>query len=539
MIKKKGENGSALSLVLIFVTIAGLAIASLIFVTQISTTGVHQLSQNNKNSSDVSAANAAILARFQKDPTLGTAVYPAATDNCGLGQGFSLDPSLGVSFVSCIPVTGGAPFASTTVGTTTSGGTVGTDFGTTFSGTFKFDNALNSNSSIKILSGKVSASSAQENVTTNSSGVGQGSTPSGVTTEKNVTTPPLSPCSTHEDTCKLDISYWVDPHPAVDLPTLNCLTTDFSITLSPGLYTTADINALETITDPKESSKYKPYKLNSGGNSYGTGEDCENKGQKITIRFSEGEYIFSGNTTLTINNPNVTVRNRNTEVKVCQTGYDKTACADGIAADDTSKSWSPHTGVAQYSCDYDSEDKSGWEGPAVTTTKDEFFKGVRIFLDAVDLDVKKGTVNLCGTNFPTAKVLNNYAIIALDSKRVTSCKSHEKSSSRCPSSWTRSTYINFSNSAEVHIGGGIYTPSAKVTVSESRNKQHTWDREWTSQSMNMTCTYSAGCEHSIKRSEVGRTVELTVKDKDGHYISTRININDYDPTSVIKRKDNN
>ena len=51
IIKKKGEAGSAMSLVLIFVTIVGLAIASLIFVTQLSTNGVRQLSESNNNSS--------------------------------------------------------------------------------------------------------------------------------------------------------------------------------------------------------------------------------------------------------------------------------------------------------------------------------------------------------------------------------------------------------------------------------------------------------------------------------------------------------
>ena len=539
MIKKKGETGSALSLVLIFVTIAGLAIASLIFVTQISTTGIHQLSQKNKNSSAVAAATADILARFQKDPTLGTASYTSATDNCGLGQSFALDPSIGVSFVSCIPVTGGAPFASTTVGTTVSGGTVGVDFGTAFDGTFKFDNALNSASSIKTLSGKVTASTAQENVVTNSSGTGSGSTPSGVDTSDKTTVPPvISPCSTYENSCGLPLNYWVDPHVSVDLPTFSCSTRNFSITLKPGLYAAADINALETITDPSSSAKYKPWKLNSGGNSYSTGEDCENKGQKITILITEGEYVFSGNTTLTINNSNVIVRNVNSEVKMCTTGYMTSACANAYGWDDSGKTWTSHTGVSQYSCDYDAADASGWDGPTAGTTLDKYFKGSRIFLDAVDLDVKKGTVLLCGTNFPTSKVLNNFAILALDSKRVTSCKSHEARSSRCPSTATRNIFINFANTAEVHIGGGMFTPNAKVTVSESRNKHHTWDREWTSQSLKMTCTYSSGCEHSIKRSAEGRTVKVTVKDKDGHYISTEININNYDPTSVIKRNDN-
>lgn len=534
IIKRKGETGSALSLVLIFVTIAGLAIASLIFVTQISTTGIHQLSEKNKNSSAVAAATADILARFQKDPTLGTATFTSSTDNCGLGQSFALDPAIGVSFVSCIPVTGGAPFASTTVGTTIPGGTVGVDYGTAFDGTFKFDNALNSSTTIKTLTGSVKASSAQENLSTGSSGSSSGTKPSGVTVDPGVTTP-LSPCATYEDACALDISYWVNPHATPKLPVMNCSSSNFTVPLTPGVYTSADITALERFTSPNESSKYKGWNYKSG--TYEDGTECTNKGQKITILLTEGEYVFSGNTTFTVNNPNVTIRNRNAEVKMCTTGYLTSACADGISLDSGS-AWTTHTGIKQYSCDYDTTDLSGWAGPTKSTTSDSYFKGTRIFLDAVDLDVQKGNVYLCGSNFLSSKVMNNFAIIAMDTKRVTSCKSHEKVTARCPSSVSRGIYINFANTAEVHIGGGIYTPNSKVMISESRNKQHTWDREWTSQSLKMTCSYSGGCEHSVTRSEQGRTVKITVKDKDGHYISTEININDYDPTSVIKRKDN-
>lgn len=540
MIKKRGEAGSALSLVLIFVTIAGLAIAALIFVTQISTSGVHQLSESNKNSSAVAAATADILARFQKNQTLGTATYAGTTDNCGLGQNFALDANLGVSFVSCVPVTGGAPFATTTTGVTVPGGTVGVDYGTAFDGTFQFDNALNSATKIVSINGKVTTPSAQENLQTGSDGSSKGTTPGSVTiTNPGTVTAPVSACAVYANNCKLDISYWVDPHGTSTprLPVWSCPASNGAITLklAPGEYNKDDISALNRLTNPSESSKYKGWLWKDG--KYEDGAECSTSGRKVTLIFSDGEFVFKGNTTLTINNSNLTVRNLNTKVKMCTTGYLSSPCGDVNAADNVSTP--SHTGVKQYSCDYDAADTSAWTGPLSGPTTDPNFRGSRIFLDTVDLNVLKGSVFLCGSNFSTTKVLNNYAIIAMDTQRVATCKSHEKVSTRCPSAApARDIYINFANTAEVHIGGGIYSPNAIVSISESRNHQHTWDREWTSKSLRMTCSYPSGCEHSVTRSEEGRTVKITMKDKDGHYISREININDYDPTTVIKRNDN-
>jgi hypothetical protein len=310
--------------------------------------------------------------------------------------------------------------------------------------------------------------------------------------------------------------------------------------LAPGEYNSADISALNRITNPSDSSKYKGWKWTS--NKYEDGSECSSSGRKIIIIFSDGEFVFSGNTTLTINNSNVTIRNSNTHVKMCTTGYKGigTDTKDTECADANANTWTTHKGVNQYSCDYDETDTSGWAGPLKGPTTDSNFRGSRIFLDTVDLNIVKGNIYLCGSNFTPSKVLHNFAIIAMDKQRYTICKSREKVAARCPSGApARDIYINFANTAEVHIGGGVYSPNATVSISESRNRQHTWDREWTSKSLKMTCTYSGGCEHNVKRSEEGRTIKLTVKDRDGHYISTEININDYDPTSVIKRKDNN
>lgn len=531
-IKKNGETGSALSLVLIFVTISGLAIASLIFVTQISTSGVHQLSQGNKESSAVAVATADILARFQKDPTLGTSVFPASTQNCGLGQGFALDPSLGVSFVSCVPVTGGAPFATTTIGTTVPGGTVGVDYGTTFDGNFKFDNGVNSTATIaKTLNSSVKATDAQELLTKDSSGSSSGSTPSSVTTSNGSKPSPISACAVYEDDCKLDISYWVGSPASPRLPVMNCSTSAFTVPLTPGIYTSADIAALHRFTNPTDSSKYKGWSYKSG--KYEDGTECTNKGQKITITFADGEYILTGNTTFTINNSNVVLRNTNSKVIMCSNAFKPSSCSDGFTS-----GWNGSTDKNKYSCDYNAVDSSSWTGPLSGTTTNSQFRGSRIFLDNVDLNVLKGSISLCGTNFLETKVLNNYAIIALDSKRVNSCKTKEKVSSRCPSTPARNIYINFANTAEVHIGGGFYTPNASVAISESRNKQHTWDREWISKSLKMTCSYTSGCEHDVLRGGDGRRVKVTMKTKDGEYISREININDYDPKSIIRRVDN-
>ena len=560
MIKKKGETGSALSLVLIFVTIAGLAIASLIFVTQISTTGIHQLSQKTKSSSAFAAATADILARFQKDPTLGTAVYdPTLTDtaNCGLSAAEissinNANPNM--TFVSCIPVVGGGQFASTSTGT------AATD-GTTISGIISSNNAILSKKTVTLdpadTSSYLTASKVQKEVTCDST-----RTCAGPVVEdpkvKNTDSDPSSTssdCATYEYNattnvgCTMPISYWVYPHSPTSssvspLPTAlsSCPTSSgVIVTLQPGVYKSVDVVALNLLTNHTSSGKI--YGVWDGSSKYQDGKVCS-ANPKITLVFADGEFIFTGGTTLTFNNPNLTVINSNTTVKMCTSGYSENSskCAN-TDVDSRTQSWTTHSGVKQFSCDYSTTSTSTWDpskdGPLANNST---FKGSRIFFESTSFDVQKGKVYLCGTNFPSNKVMNNFAILAPLAIHNTNCKdllSSANAAKMCLTDPTKTITINFGSAANVHIGGGMFVPNAAVTTTETSNKHHTWDRELTSKSIKMTCSVKTGkgCEHNVERNELGRTARITCRSEKGEYFTLDINIDERDSSSVFSRVD--
>ncbi len=555
MIKKKGETGSALSLVLIFVTIAGLAIASLIFVTQISTTGIHQLSQKTKNSSAFAAATADILARFQKDPTLGTAVYdPTLTDtaNCGLSAAEissinNANPNM--TFVSCIPVVGGGQFASTSTGT------AATD-GTTISGIISSNNAILSKKTVTLdpadTSSYLTASKVQKEVTCDST-----RTCAGPVVEdpkvKNTDSDPSSTssdCATYEYNattnvgCTMPISYWVYPHAKTGiLPTAptSCPTSGITVTLQPGVYGSVDVTALNLLTNHTNSGKLWG---NWNVTKYEDGKTTCAANIKTTLIFADGEFIFTGGTTLTFNNPNLTVINSNTTVKMCTSGYSENSskCAN-TDVDSRTQSWTTHSGVKQFSCDYSSNSTSSWDpskdGPLANNST---FKGSRIFFESTSFDVQKGKVYLCGTNFPSNKVMNNFAILAPLAIHNTNCKdllSSANAAKMCLTDPTKTITINFGSAANVHIGGGMFVPNAAVTTTETSNKHHTWDRELTSKSIKMTCSVKTGkgCEHNVERNELGRTARITCRSEKGEYFTLDINIDERDSSSVFSRVD--
>lgn len=561
MIKKKGETGSALSLVLIFVTVAGLAIASLIFVTQLSTSGIHQLSQKNQDSSAVAAVTADVLTRFQQNPLLGTASYDPTlpeTANCGLSAADiasinTVNSSL--SFVSCLPVVGGGQFASTSTGT------AATD-GTTISGIISSNNAILSKKTVTLdpadTSSFLTASKVQKEVTCDSTRTCSGPVvvdPKVTNTDSNPTST-SSDCATYEYNattnvgCTMPISYWVYPHAPTSskvspLPTAlsSCPTSSgVIVTLQPGVYKAVDVVALNTLTNHTSSGKI--YGVWDGVSVYQDGKVCP-ANPKITLVFADGEFIFTGGTTLTFNNPNLTVINSNTTVKMCTSGYSENSskCAN-TDVDSRTQSWTTHSGVKQFSCDYSSASTSTWDpskdGPLANNST---FKGSRIFFESTSFDVQKGKVYLCGTNFPSNKVMNNFAILAPLAIHNTNCKdllSSANAAKMCLTDPTKTITINFGSAASVHIGGGMFVPNAAVTTTETSNKHHTWDRELTSKSIKMTCSVKTGkgCEHNVERNELGRTARITCKSKEGEYFTFEINIDERDTRSVFSRVDN-
>jgi hypothetical protein len=531
-LKRKGEVGSAMSLVLIFVTVSGMAIASLVFVTQVATDGVHQLSQVNKDSTAVAAATADILARFEKDQTLGTATYTGTTDNCGLGQDFALDPAIGVSFVSCVPVAGGAPTAVTTIGTTIPGGTVGVDYGTAFNGNFNSNNTIDTTGTFLVAPGsKVQALRAQENVPAAGGTSGTKSTKVISTTTDNT---PLSPCALYSSGCRQHIKYWTRVHATPHLPTFVCSTTSMTITLSPGYYTSDDVGALNRITSPSDSSKYVGWVWQSG--KYEDGPTCTNKGQPIEFKFKDGEYIFTGSATWKLNNSNVTLDNDPTNVVMCTTVFGSAGCEN---RNYKATNFAESKETDQYSCAEKSHIQSTLNSSSLYANSDSDYHGVRIFLDGDSLNVAKGKVLLCGSDFSDSQVLDNYVFISGDATISANCKSGETDTAyRCTNTPSSRAHVAFGSGAEVHLGGGAYLKNSDVSVSETFNKQHTWDRALIAGAMYATCTVSSGCEHNVRRSNPGQTAEFTFKTRDGKFFSQMININQYNQTSIITRIDN-
>ena len=531
-LKRKGEVGSAMSLVLIFVTVAGMGIASLVFVTQVSTDGVHQLAQVNKTSTAVAAATADILARFEKDQTLGTATYTGTTDNCGLGQNFALDPAIGVSFVSCVPVTGGAPTAVTTIGTTIPGGTVGVDYGTAFNGNFNFNNTVDSTSTISVAPGStVKALRAQENVP--AAGGTSGTTSTTVTSTTTDKTPP-SPCTYYTSGCTTHIKYWTKVHATPHLPTFVCSTTSMTFTLSPGYYTSDDVGALNRMTSPSDSSQYVGWLWKSG--KYEDGATCANKGQPIEFKFKDGEYIFTGGTTWNLNNSNITLDNDPTNVVMCTTVFGSAGCENSRYK---ATNFAEYKETDQYSCAEKSHTQSTLNSTTLYANADSDYHGVRMFFDGTDFNAAKGKVYLCGPDFSDSQVLDNFVFVTGDSTSYSICKSRESDYTyRCTNSPSRVANFTFGSSSEVHLGGGGYLKNSTVTLSEKSNKQHTWDRALITRAMNATCTVSSGCEHNVKRSSAGQTFKITFKTSDGNYLSWSININNFNPSSIVTRIDN-
>ncbi|MEI6648514.1 MAG: fibronectin type III domain-containing protein [Actinomycetes bacterium] len=100
----KKDRGTALGLVLIFVTILGVWLGSALLLTQISNTGVNQLDLQNKNSNQIATATATVLQQLAADSTKGSGSSNSTNQpNCNLPT--SVATASGAVQVTCTPVT--------------------------------------------------------------------------------------------------------------------------------------------------------------------------------------------------------------------------------------------------------------------------------------------------------------------------------------------------------------------------------------------------------------------------------------------------
>lgn len=100
----KKDRGTALGLVLIFVTILGVWLGSALLLTQISNTGVNNLDLQNKNSNQIAVATATVLQQLAADSTKGSGSANSTNQpNCNLPT--SVATASGAVQVTCTPVT--------------------------------------------------------------------------------------------------------------------------------------------------------------------------------------------------------------------------------------------------------------------------------------------------------------------------------------------------------------------------------------------------------------------------------------------------
>jgi hypothetical protein len=126
--RRDKEEGTALGLVLVFVTILGVWLGAVLLITQASTTGVQRMSLQNSNSSTAEAAKASVLAQLNYNAITNPALL--TTTNCGV--------TIPVGFkgtFSCTPTLVTQPLTTTSMNTTSTGGTSpGIDNGIQFTG---------------------------------------------------------------------------------------------------------------------------------------------------------------------------------------------------------------------------------------------------------------------------------------------------------------------------------------------------------------------------------------------------------------------
>ncbi len=126
--RRDKEEGTALGLVLVFVTILGVWLGAVLLITQASTTGVQRMSLQNSNSSTAEAAKASVLAQLNYNAITNPALL--TTTNCGV----TIPVGYKGTF-SCTPTLVTQPLTTTSMNTTSTGGTQpGIDNGIQFTG---------------------------------------------------------------------------------------------------------------------------------------------------------------------------------------------------------------------------------------------------------------------------------------------------------------------------------------------------------------------------------------------------------------------
>jgi hypothetical protein len=491
---RNSEAGSALALVLIFVTILGGWLGVSLLLTQASATGGQRLSAQTASASQVAVAASTVFEQLTINPTLGSTAFDSSTQPyCGLASIVA-----GVS-VSCVPVTGSnQSLASSSVTTTsTTGTTTGTDNGVSITGSYSFNSSIESHSNnVTVTSGNVTATQ----ILTPSGG-----SISGVSASAGVVSSNVANLPTSSVTPVLPVS---DPGTGITgsinlyLPK-SCPTLDTPILIPSGNYNDEAIDQLNVLFTAEIIRTYK-----SNG-SY-TDKDCSLNFawlHKVDLEFGRGVLYFVGTKTLDVNKDSndssetIIVHNDPSDANV---KYDATGVASGCTYLHGVTATVPLT----------SSDVSGTQ---------------LVFGNSATLSNHNGDFRICG---PRQALGQSFAIISVDSSHATLCALKRGNSSNCPAVHTGSTpllYAYGTAAAKTFIYGTVLASGSNVRIDEGLKSQHEIDGGVVSNGAKFTCTTLSGsCAFPVLAGPTvtGRHLKITFTTPSGRIIEHEIIIDD-------------
>ncbi len=488
------DGGSAMALVLIFVTALGGSLGVTMLVTQASTSGVQRLNLQTASSSQAASVTATVLEQLIVNPSFGSSAFtPATQPNCGLPTNIS-----GVA-VSCTPVTSGSQALTSSAVTTTSasGTTIGVDNGISVTGSHEFNSVIQSFSdNVTVASGNVTAPQVLTPA---------GATISGVTAISAAVTGTTANLPSSSVTPILPVS---DPGTGISgsinsyLPA-SCPGLNSTITIPSGNYNDEAIDQLNELFNLEIIRTYK------ANGSY-TDKDCSQNGgwsHKIDVALGRGEIYFKGTKVLDIR------RDSDDDTESIRIHND-----NDDAVEDFDSKGNP-TG-----CEY----KHGIS--ALNPTQASEVSGTQIvFGGAATLSNEDGDFSLCG---PHLAMGQSFAIMSLDSSHATVCATKKRSSSNCPAVHTGTAPLlrAYGNTnTKTYVYGTILASGSNVRIDQRSKGQHEIDGGIVGDGAKFTCTLASGaCPFPVQAgpSVSGRRLKIKLTCASGAVVEHVVVIND-------------
>lgn len=489
-----GDGGSAMALVLIFVTMLGGSLGVTLLVSQVSTSGIQRMNLQTASSSQIARATATALEQLIVNPTYGSSAFTSATQsNCGLPSTIS-----GVS-VSCTAVTAGSQALTSAAVTTTSssGSATGVDNGISVTGSHSFNSVIQSfSNNVTVASGNVTAPQILTPAGTGISGVTAISAP--VTgTAANLPSNSVTPILPVSDP-GTGISGSINSY----LPT-NCPGLNNTITIPSGNYNDEAIDQLNQLFS---SELIRTYKSNG---SY-TDKDCSENwgwGHKIDIAFGQGTLYFKGTKLLDIRN---NADDATEKIKIHNDSSDAVEVLDSKG--------NPS------GCNY----KHGLT-PLNPTSSANVSGTQIIFGGSATLSNTDGDFSLCG---PYLAMGQSYALMSLDDSHATVCATKLKGSSNCPSAHTGSTPLlrTYGNSGtKTYVYGTVLASGSSVRIDQGVKGQHEIDGGIIGDGAKFTCTLANGsCQFPVQAGPAvtGRRLKIKFTTSTGVCVEHEIVIDD-------------